>query len=128
MKRFSTIFWAYINGNIHIFKICKFRLIRLRETGLMDHWMSSYLSNIDKCLIKEKHSVRDEIHHFTALNISHQVGAFLLLAIGISSSLLSYLCELILFKIMIKKQTVKERLLVDSLLSSFKLAAQIVLE
>jgi len=84
--------------------------------------------NIDKCLIKENYSFRDEIRNFTALNISHQVGSFLLFAIGVSFSLFSYLCELIAFKVKIRKQTTKGRLLVDGLLPTLNLAAQLVLE
>lgn len=65
--------------------------MRLRESGLTNHWISSYMINIDKCVIKENHSFRDEIRSFTAFNVSHQAGAFVLLAIGVSFSFLSYL-------------------------------------
>lgn len=102
--------------------------MRLRESGLMDHWISSYTNNINKCLIKESISFRDEIRSFTAMNLSHQVGSFIAVAILISLSILSFVCELILFKKGAEKQTNKERLPIDELLPSFKLATLIVLK
>ena len=97
--------------------------MRLRESGLMDHWISSYMSDVDKCLIKEKKSLRDEICSFTAMNLSHQVGSFVAVAILISLTILSFVCELILFKKeMGKKAIIKGRPPADGLLPSFKLA------
>lgn len=74
--------------------------MRLQETGLIEHWTASYNYNIDKCLIKETKSFRDEIRNFTTMNFSHHVGTFLVIGIGISLSFVSFLCELIFFKMM----------------------------
>lgn len=77
----------------------------LKESGLIDHWMSSYNHNIDKCMIKENNSIRDEIRNFTKMNMFHQIGSFLILAIGSSLSFLSFISELVFFKMTVKHQT-----------------------
>jgi len=73
--------------------------MRLKESGLMNHWISSYMRNIDKCLIKEKTSLRDEARKVTALNVSHLSGAFLFLIMGMALCFLMFLCELIAFRL-----------------------------
>lgn len=65
----------------------------------MNYWISSYMRNIDKCVIKEKTSIRDEARKVTVLNIFHLSGALLLLIMGMALSFLVFLCEMILFRL-----------------------------
>ena len=103
--------------------------MRLRESGLMDHWISFYMKNIDKCRIKGKTSLQDEISSFTAMNISHHIGTFLIVVFGSTLSFFSFLCELIFYKVTMKNKEIKEPVLVDGLLPSFELiSAHIGLE
>ncbi len=102
--------------------------MRLRESGLMDHWISVYMKNIEKCRIKGKTSLQDEISSFAAMNISHHIGTFLIVFFGSTLSFFSFLCELIFYKVTMKKKEIKEPVLADALLLSFKLGAQIALE
>lgn len=73
--------------------------MRLKESGLINHWISSNMRNIDKCLIKEKTTLREEAHKVTALNLSNLSGAFLLLIMGTALSFFMFLGELIVFKL-----------------------------
>jgi len=85
------------------------------------------MKNIDKCRIKGKTSLQDEISSFTAMNLSHHVGTFLIVVFGSTLSFFSFLCELIFYKVAMKKNVIKEPALVDGLLPSFKLiGAQIL--
>ncbi len=84
--------------------------------------------NIDKCRIKEKTSLQDEISSFTAMNVSHHVSTFLFLVFGSAFAFFSFLSELIFYKMTMKNKEIKESVLADGLLPSFNLGSQIVLE
>lgn len=64
------------------------------EYGLLEYWFSTYVPNIEKCLIKEKHTLHDELRKWKPLTLKQLSGNFLLLLSGALFALLIFLLEL----------------------------------
>ncbi|XP_046633905.1 glutamate receptor ionotropic, delta-2-like [Daphnia pulicaria] len=69
-------------------------LTRLRESGLLTYWFSQITPNIDKCLITSNNVAKLSSSKISRLNIVDASSIFLLLIVGILSSLIGFLGEL----------------------------------
>ena len=69
--------------------------MRIFEYGFLQYWVSTYTPNIDKCLIKEKQTLHDELRRWKPLTLMQLSGNFLLLIFGVSFAVLIFLFELL---------------------------------
>ena len=75
-----------------------YRILRLRETGLLDHWEKLYVPSASKCMkINER-------HRMPRLSIKHLSSAFIILIAGCFISLTAFITEIIVHGI-VKKLT-----------------------
>ncbi len=88
--------WVLSKNNLNLL----YRIIQIRETGLIQHWDSAYLPNIDKCLTYKHQSFQDEVRGVKALTVIHLSGAFLLVLIGNAMAIVAFLLETIYWKIL----------------------------
>ena len=75
-----------------ILHLTDFRLLRLRENGIIEHLAKRYLPPTDKCRIK---NMDTQSTAGNPLGIYAMVSAFIVLAIGVGSSLIVFALELI---------------------------------
>lgn len=73
------------------------------QNGLAGYWLSTYLPNVDKCIIRNKGKSGIAANSggpnkLMVLSISNVASAFILLLIGFSISMSVLVFELILFK------------------------------
>jgi hypothetical protein len=71
------------------------RLLDLQQTGIIDHWDSWFRTMPRKCMANIKYGYNTETKP-SPLTLKNLTGAFIVLLIGSSLSLLAFLCEKIL--------------------------------
>jgi len=65
------------------------------EYGLLKHWVSNYAPSIDKCIIKEKQTLHDELRRWKPLTLKQLSGNFLLFSFGVVFAIIIFLVELL---------------------------------
>ena len=68
----------------------------MRDTGCLDHWEKQYNSRINKCTAPVNPAAADRRRH--RLSLLDMSGAFLLLGIGLTASLIAFIVENIVAK------------------------------
>ena len=86
-KTLNIVFKKKLDPNLN-------RLKRLRESGLLTHWFNQITPKIDKCLITSNNVAKVNNSKMRILNLVDASSIFLLLIVGIISSLFGFLAEL----------------------------------
>lgn len=68
-------------------------MVYLWEVGLAKYWFSKYVPNIEKCLIKDRLSLSEEVPNTKPLTLIQLSGALSLLVGGLSLSILCFVLE-----------------------------------
>ena len=68
-------------------------MVYLWEVGLGKYWFSKYVPNIEKCLIKDRLSLREEVPNTKPLTLIQLSGALSLLVGSLSLSILFFVLE-----------------------------------
>ena len=73
-------------------KIVKCRIMRLRESGIIDQLTDRYVKHTDKCNI---HNMESQSSAGNPLALYAMISAFIVLGIGVGLSLLVFVCEIV---------------------------------
>ena len=73
-------------------KIVECRIMRLRESGIIDQLTDRYVKHTDKCNI---HNMESQSSAGNPLALYAMISAFIVLGIGVGLSLLVFVCEIV---------------------------------
>jgi hypothetical protein len=77
----------------------------MQQIGLIDHWDSWFRPMPPQCTGKPQSEKKSKGNKLTRLNMNNLTGAFIVLLVGLSLSLLAFLCEIIISNLGQRRRT-----------------------